>query len=199
MLPTPKEFTERKQEQKFASLISICIPDTKKSIQILREKIPKHLPGKSIAKITNEEKEKIIDAISLAFDDAFVGGISVPMDALCVKNTSLLKTTYSTALGMMLIPLLRMHADAYISEISIRIPEFGGNDYGGLGRTKELIKAMGYGKGSDVELFSSSQRDLWLCFRFIYWAAYKSHNRDDSADLVELEKKLSTIVDGAGT
>lgn len=191
MLPTPKEFTQRIEEQKFAPLISICLPDAEKSSLILRKELPTEIFGKSVSRINADERSKIIGAITQAFSDSFVGGISVPMDSLCVKQGSLLKTTYSTAMSIMLIPLLRMHADAYIRHVSIRIPAFGGNDFGNIGKAKELAKAMGYGKESDVDLFNSSQKELWLCFRFIYWATYKAHNRGDFEDLVELERNLS--------
>jgi hypothetical protein len=199
MFPTPKDFMDRKREHKFAPLISICLADAERSAQILRENIPRHIPGKPIVRITDREREAVIEGIALAFDEAFVGGISVPMDALCVKECGKLKTTYNTALGIMLIPLLRMHADASIPSVSIRLPSFGGSDYGGIKQAKELLKAMRYTKESDVQTFNSTQRDLWLCFRFIYWAAYKAHNLNDSFDLIALEEKLSNQGDGAGT
>lgn len=199
MYPTPAEFKANRNQQRFAPLLAICFSDADKVVDSIKSMIPSRLIKKPISRLIAEEKITLLDGIEHAFDDAFVGGISVPMELLTVKEDSRLKVTYSTALGMLLIPLLRMHSDAGISNLSLRLPSFGGSDYDAIKRSKELLKAMGFNRDYEVSLFDKTSPELWLCFRFIYWSVHQAHNMGNNTDLLALEGKLSSQHGDAGT
>lgn len=192
MYPTPMEYKERMGRQIFSPLIAICFSDAEKIVRSIRSVVPAKLINRSIAKLSSEDRRILIDGIGHAFDEAFVGGISVPLDILAVKESSKLKVTYGATLSMLLIPLLRMHSDAGIKKISLNLPCFGGRDYDAIKRSKELLKAMGFAKTHSVNLFGSEDSELWMCCRFIYWAVHRAHNAGDSQDLMALEDKLSS-------